>query len=564
MPAPRPRASIRPRNERPRSAGHGGIALALAAATAAVFLPAVFCGFVNMDDDHYVFRNRLVLDGLSPSGILRAWTDVVFHNWAPLTVLSLQLDTSLFGPAPWGYHLTNVLLHAATAAVVWLALVRMTGAAGRSAVATLLFALHPLRVESVAWVSERKDVLSVFFLAVALVAYDHYRRRPGPVRYLAVAAAMLASLLAKATAVTLPALLLVLDAWPLRRGTVPGFGPVADEPASPPPGGVHPWWRLVAEKLPLFGLSAAFVVITIATQQQAIQSEAAMPLWRARVPNAVISVAAYLQETVAPIGLHPAHQHPGVAGISWPALLEAVVTIAIAVAVAVRLRRTVPACAAGLAWFFIALLPVLGILKQQGFQARADRFTYIPHIGLMVAIVWTAAHLLHEWRASRRLRTTLAVAAITGCVLLDWRQIAIWRDSVSLWNHVLAHEPTSALAHLCLGEELFDRGSLQPAIEAFRQSLAIEKTARAHTWLGLALAQQGQLAAAYAEHSAAIRLDPGNWEAHNNAGIALASGGDVAAALKHFERAAELQPNDPQVRQNLAQARAIVGTVPAP
>jgi len=534
----------------------GSTAAGLAIATALVFLPAVTGGFVNIDDDRYVYRNPLVLAGLSASGIRNAWTTVVFHNWAPLTILSLQIDTSLFGTSPWGYHLTNVLIHAATAAVIYLALVRMTGAAGRSAAAAALFALHPLRVESVAWIAERKDVLSVFFLAVALVAYERYCRKPGPSRYLAVAAAMLASLLAKATAVTLPALLLVLDAWPLRRAAVLGFGPGADDRADAPPYAATPWSRLFREKLPLFGMAAVFAAVTIATQENAIQAEEKMPLWQARVPNAVISIGTYLWETVAPIALHPAHQHPGAAGISLGAPMASMIAIVAVAAVGLRLRRAVPACAAGLAWFFIALLPVLGLVKQQGFQARADRFTYIPHIGLMVAVVWTAAYLLARWRASRHASAFLAAAAIAGCILLDWRQIGIWHDSISLWNHVLVHEPTSALAHMCLGEEWHDRGEMDRAEAEFRASLAIRDNERARDWLGLALSEKGRLAEAYEQHAAATRLAPAFWEAHNNAGIALARMGRMEEALARFEQAAAIAPGDPDVQRHAAQARA--------
>ena len=523
-------------------------AAAIAFVTAVVFVPAIGGGFVNIDDPSYVQRNPLVLGGLSFSGIRHACTDVVFHNWAPLTILSLQLDTSLFGTAPWGYHLTNILIHAAAAGVLYLALARMTGAAGRSAAATLLFAVHPLRVESVAWIAERKDVLSVFFVAVALLAYERYCRRPSWVSYGAVVAAMLASLLAKATAVTLPALLLVLDVWPLRRVLDPvafstaGFSRVVN--------------RIVLEKLPLVALAAAFAAITLATQQAAIRSEEAAPFVQVRLPNAVVACGSYLVETFWPVGLHPAHEHGGNMRPPLGLVLASAAAIASGIIAAIRLRRDVPAVAAGLAWFFLALAPVIGLVAQQGFQSRADRFTYVPHIGLMIAIVWTGAWLLDRQRLGRTAGLALVAAAVIACILLDWRQIAIWHDSVTLWRQVLVHEPKSALARMCLGEEWHDRGDFDRAEAEFRASLAIKDSTRTRDWLGLVLAAKGRLAEAYEEHAAATRLDPGFWEAHNNAGIALARMGRMREAVERFEQAAQLAPADREVHENLMRARA--------
>jgi len=520
---------------------------------AGVFLPAVACGFVNVDDPKYVLHNPLVRGGLSAAGIHAAWTDVVFANWAPLTILSLQLDTTLFGTRPWGYHLTNVLLHAATTTVFFLALSRMTGAPGRSAAAAVLFAVHPLRVESVAWIAERKDVLSVFFLTVSLLAYERYARRPTPAGYLAVAAAMLASLLAKATAVTLPVLLLVLDAWPLRRAAVPGFGPAAGV-TGPPRYAPASWPRLAAEKLPLLAVAALFAAVTLWTQRSAVQSEERMPLLAVRVPNAVVAVADYLRETVLPVGLHPVHEHGG-HGSTTAALLSAALTIVAVGAAAFRLRHAVPACAAGFAWFLLALAPVLGIVAQQGFQSRADRFTYVPHMGLMVALVWTVAAGLARLRAPKLAGPVLFALAAAACILATRFQIDVWSDSVALWSHVAAVEPDSALAHLGLGEAWYDRGD-DRAIREFRRSLAIKPTKRAHDWLGLALARQGLMAEALEQHAAATALDPEFWQAHNNAGITLARMGRMREALERFERAAAIAPDDPDVVRNLAQARA--------
>jgi len=562
MPPPRP--SSRPSSAGPISRDRDRLIAWLLAATAAgVFLPALACGFVNVDDPKYVLQNPLVLGGLSAAGVRGAWTDVVFANWAPLTILSLQLDATLFGTRPWGYHLTNVLLHAATTGVFFLALSRMTGAPGRSAAAALLFAVHPLRVESVAWIAERKDVLSVFFLAVALLAYERYARRPTLPGYLAVAAAMLASLLSKATAVTLPVLLLVLDAWPLRRADVPGCGPGDATATGPARHARASWRRLVAEKLPLLAVAAVFALLTLWTQRSAVQPGERMPLFAVRLPNAIVAVADYLRETLLPIGLHPVHAHMG-RGTPPAALVSAALAVAAVGATAFRLRADVPACAAGVAWFLLALAPVLGVVAQQGFQSRADRFTYVPHMGLMVALVWTAAAGLARVRAPKLAAPVLLAVAAAACILATRFQIDVWSDSVSLWTHVAALEPPGTLVHLGLGEAWYDRGDDDRAIEEFRRSLAIEPTARTHDWIALALARKGLFAEALEQHAAAAALDPNFWEAHNNAGITLARMGRMREALERFERAAAIAPDDPEVRRNLAQARAELASPAGP
>jgi len=563
MPPPRP--SSRPSSAGPISRDRDRLIAWLLAATAAgVFLPALACGFVNVDDPKYVLQNPLVLGGLSAAGVLGAWSDVVFANWAPLTILSLQLDATLFGTRPWGYHLTNVLLHAATTGVFFLALSRMTGAPGRSAAAAFLFAVHPLRVESVAWIAERKDVLSVFFLAVALLAYERYARRPTLPGYLAVAAAMLASLLSKATAVTLPVLLLVLDAWPLRRADVPGCG-AGDASAAEPARHARASWRhLVAEKLPLLAVAAVFSVVTLVTNAGSMQSGERMPMLTVRIPNAITAVAAYLRETALPVALQPVHRHTGAATVSAEATIVSAAAILTAAALAWRLRNAVPACAAGLAWFLLALAPVLGVVTQLGFASRADRFTYVPHMGLMVALVWTAAAGLARVRAPKLAAPVLFAVAAAGCIVATRLQIDVWSDSVSLWTHVAALEPPSTLVHLGLGEAWYDRGDDDRAIEEFRRSLVIEPTARTHDWLALALARKGLFAEALEQHAAATALDPNFWEAHNNAGITLARMGRMREALERFERAAAIAPDDPEVRRNLAQARAELASPAGP
>ena len=365
-------------------------AVAVVAIVLCVFLPAVTCDFIDWDDNRYVFENTDVIEGFSVRTVRNAWMTTTFHNWAPLTILSYLVDSSLFGVRPWGFHLTNVLIHAASCGLLFLAIGRMTGTYGRSLAATLLFALHPLRVESVVWVAERKDVLSVFFLAAALLAYDRYCRRPSVPRYAGVVVAMAASLLSKATLVTLPVLLLLLDAWPLGRIECLAARGAGLDDAWPR----RSWTQLVAEKIPLLLLSAAGVVVTIATQQEAIEEEWRTPLVAVRLPIGLWSIVRYLGMTLWPVGLHPLYCHPGSAGITPLIVIGGAVGVAAIALVAWMSWRSTPAVTVGLAWYVVALSPVLGIVRQQGFQSHADRFTYVPHVGLAIAVVWCLADLV--------------------------------------------------------------------------------------------------------------------------------------------------------------------------
>ncbi len=533
------------------------VASLLGLLTFVVFLPAVTCDFVNWDDNAYVYRNPLVLEGLTVRGVAAAFTRVMFHSWAPLTILSYQADASLYGPRPEGYHLTNVLLHAVAVGMIAVALGRMTSAPGRSAAAVLLFAIHPLRIESVVWVAERKDVLSVFCLAVALLAYEWYCRRPGGWRFAAVCAAMLASLLTKATIVTLPALLLLLDVWPLGRLQLPGWSRATT--AAPARYAACSWQWVVAEKLPLLALSALFIGITLVTQGRDAHFAKALPLLTHRVPNAVHAVACYLLDTVVPVGMHPAHLHPGQAG--WPPLSVGLSLLALGgvAACAWLASRREPAVTCGLLWFLIALSPTLGIVAHPGILSRADRFTYVPHIGLMVAIIWGAGAVVARLRMPAWAQSLVLLVAVLGCVAVDRRQIAVWKDSETLWNHVLSIDPDNPIAYNNLGTAFYERGLVRESMPYFERALAIRDSERSHAWLGLALADQGRLDEAIVHYRAGLALDPESVDTHNNLGATLAQLGRLEEALQHFEAAYRLDPQDVSARRNLARARATLG-----
>lgn len=439
------------------------------------FVPAVGFDFVNWDDDRYLFGNEgIVSEGFSPRGVWRACTETVFYNWAPLTVVSYQLDTTLGGAQPWIYHLTNILLHACSSSLLCLALARMTGHLVPSAAVAVLFALHPLRVESVAWVAERKDVLSVFFGVLAIVAYERYCRQPRLSAYLAVAVSLLASLLAKATLVTLPVLLLLCDVWPLARSS---SNKATDKGAMGTKGDPFPRWpwsRLVLEKAPLLVLSLVFVAVTIWTQSPVITSDSLLPLLRARVPNAIESIVAYVRDTVAPDHLHPVHVHPGLSALRPHVLTAAILGLIAVGIVATKTRRCVPAAAFGFAWFLISLSPVLGVVKQQGFQARADRFTYVPHVGLLVALVWLAEWMADRLGMSQWTRSVFYGILAFACVLQTERQLTHWRNSDALWSHVLALEPENTHALAQLGAHRFRHGQDADAEQLLFDAIWIE------------------------------------------------------------------------------------------
>ena len=508
------------------------VALLVWLVTAAVFLPAVRCSFVNWDDGKYVFQNPIVLRGLTLDGIRHACSDVIFCNWAPLTVLSYQLDATLFGTAPWGFHLSSVLLHATSVALLCVCLCRMTGAVWPSVAVALVFGLHPLRVESVAWIAERKDVLSVFFLMLALLAYERYCRSPSAWRYTFVGLWMLASLLSKATLVTLPVLLLLLDVWPLDRLRIPGVGRPVDDAGPPGRYGAVSWLAAVVEKIPLLVLAAVFAVVTMATQGDAIQTEQSLPLMTARLPNALYATVFYVWKTFWPTGLRPFYRHA--ASELSPLVVAACGVAIVATAVtAVRLAGRRPFVTVGLAWFAVALLPMLGIVAQPGFQSRADRFTYVPHVGLLMALVWWAAAVAAEWRLSRRWQLLGMVAVTVSLTVVTLRQIPMWTNSDTLWTTMIRQDPTCAMAQMKYANHLV----------ATRR-----------------------LAAAEPHYRAAIEQATDDWPGHvcritslSNLACLYYDLGDHARARTARDLAIEIDPDDVAVRQMLEHVQLTVG-----
>ena len=512
---------------RPEPSPIGWPAAVAAAAAILLYLPSLGHGFLNYDDDLYLTRNPHLRLGLSRAGLAWAFTTGHGANWFPLTWLCWLLDYRIWGLDPRGFHLTSLLLHAASAALLYLLLARLTGAVGRSAFVAGVFALHPVHVESVAWAAVRKDVLSGLFWMLTLGAYVRYTERPSWRRYLPVAAFLALGLMAKPMLVTLPFVLLLLDYWPLHR-------------------------RALLEKVPLVALSLASSVVTYRVQSAAgaIQAGDVYPV-STRILNAVLSYAIYLRQAFWPSDLAVFYPHPG-ADLSRAAALGAGLLLATGTAVAVAMRRRHPYLLVGWLWFLGTLVPVIGLV-QIGTQAHADRYLYLPLIGLSIAVAWTVRDLVAaRWP---RALPALGAAALAALALVSVRQLAYWRDSASLFAHALQVTRGSAVAHLNLGLALADRQEHAEARRHLEEAIRIEPgSAPAHGVLAEVLAREGRRPEAVNQFRTALRLDPTLSRVHNGFGRALLEGGEVEEAALHFREAVRLDPAYAEAHSNLGSA----------
>jgi Tfp pilus assembly protein PilF len=520
------------------------IGAALVLLTLLGFWPVIGNGFINYDDDEYVTENPHVQAGLTLNGIRWALTATEAANWHPLTWVSHMADQSLFGADPRGHHLSSLSWHLANVVLLFLVLFRMTGAPWRSAAVAALFALHPLHVESVAWISERKDVSSAFFWILTLWAYARYADRPGPRRYLLVAAFLALGLACKPMLVSVPLVLLLLDFWPLDR--------------------LHsPYWPVVREKIPLVFLAAASCVVTLVAQQRggAIGSFERLPL-SMRLENAVVSYAGYLSKTIWPAGLSIVYPHPGPGRPGWQ-LAGAISLLAAISYGAIRARRRRPYFLVGWLWFLVTLVPVIGLV-QVGEQAMADRYTYVPLVGPFVAMVWGAADLVRRAGDTERQRriSTAAVATASAAVLgillaLTRVQAGYWRDSETLFRHALEVTTANATAHLNLASALAAEGRIEEAVPHLEEAVRIQpRLEEAHYNLGLALAILDRANEANEHFAKALNFEPRLPESHNTLGTFLAKQGKIDEAIAHFEKAIAMRPEFADAHYNLGTARA--------
>jgi protein O-mannosyl-transferase len=510
-------------------------------AVALVFGRTVWHEFVNFDDKKYVCDNPHVSQGLTKETVVWSFTSFRASNWHPLTWLSHALDCQLYGTeSAAGHHLTNVILHAAVAILLFLVLWRMTGGLWPSAFVAAVFAVHPLRAESVAWVAERKDLLGGLFFMLTLAAYVAYVGRPFSLaRYSLVVASFALGLMSKPMLVTVPFVLLLLDYWPLGRMASPTANDLK---------------RLLIEKVPLVLLAAASCMVTLAAQSSAMQTLDAVPLlWR--IANAPVSCVAYLGQFVCPANLAVFYPHPGNRVPTWQ-VAGSLLAMAIITVGALAGRRRCPYVLVGWLWYLGMLVPVIGLV-QVGAQAMADRYTYLTQIGVCLALTWGIADVTRSWPNRRRLLAVLSLLVVAILMAHAWRQTGYWRNSDSLWRHTLDCTSDNALAHSNLGSDLADRGEEDEALEHFREAVRISPYhTTARTCLGLALGRRGQIAEAAEHFETVLSLEPDNAKAHGGLGVALGKCGRLDEAITHFQEALKAEPDYAEARQNLDNVRA--------
>jgi tetratricopeptide (TPR) repeat protein len=455
-------------------------------------------------------------------------------------------DCQFYGLSPGGHHLSNVLLHTAAVIVLFLVLRRMTGALWRSAFVAALFAIHPLRVESVAWVAERKDVLSGLFFMLTIGAYVRYARRScSTARYGLVLLLFALGLMCKPMLVTLPVVLLLLDYWPLHRWPAEaGEGPALSLAGRKIPR------RVVLEKVPLLALSAACCLATLSAQRGAIQSTAiiSLPL---RLANALVTCLVYLGQMVCPVGLAVPYPYPLDGLPSWKVVLAGMLLAGFSV-FALDQRRNRPWMLVGWLWYLVILLPVLGVI-QVGGQAHADRFTYLPQIGIYVALTWLSA----EWGAKRNMGRaamgSLMTAVLAALILCAWKQTAYWKNSETLWTRALECTASNYIAHNNFGNILMQKGQLDQAITHYRIALQIfPGYTEAQFNLGTALAKKGSLDEAIAQYRMGLQIFPGNPDARINLALALLQKGKVDEAIAQYQIALQINPGDAKAHFDLA------------
>jgi tetratricopeptide (TPR) repeat protein len=508
------------------------------------FLRVLGFDFVTLDDPIYVQHNPLVLRGLTADGVRWAFTSFHATNWHPLTWLSHMLDASLFGPGPVGPHAFNVLLHAVNTLLLFAVLASATGAALRSAFVAALFAVHPLHVESVAWISERKDVLSTCFWFASTLVWIRWTRRPSGLAYVAALVLFALALLAKPMPVTLPFTLLLLDAWPLRRlGEGASIG------------------RRVFEKTPFFVLSCASAFMTWKAQSAGAASTLGNVGLGERVANAIVSYASYLGEMLIPARLSVLDPHPALAGAhhpAWKIALSAAVIVAISVTTVAWMRKR-PWLAWGWCWYLGTLVPVIGLV-QVGEQAMADRYTYVPLVGVFVALVWTAGEMVETRGISRRASGVAAGAVLLVLGVLSWVQTSCWRNGITLFERCVAVSPQSALAWASLGDAQVEQGGPAQAVDAYRRALAIDDgEPRGVIGLGIALARGGRANEALPLLERGVRLRPSDANAWYNLGAVRGNLGRHDEARQAFEQAVALAPDDPNPLAGLSFARRALG-----
>jgi protein O-mannosyl-transferase len=540
------------------------ISLGLLLLVGLTFLTVGNNDFIFYDDPDYILGNPHVRTGLTWENIQWAMSNTASGNWHPLTWLSHMLDCQWFGLNPRGHHLTSLLFHAINTILVFLVLVKMTGASGRSLFVAAIFGLHPTHVESVAWVSERKDVLSTMFWLLTLWAYAHYAQgqaRPDSrereagsgnaalglrgtiVSYCLALVFFALGLMSKPMLVTVPFVLLLLDFWPLNRFQTQRFK------------------KLVVEKAPFFLLSAAVCLVTIPAQRAVggMRNAANYPLML-RLENLPVSYVRYLGKLFWPENLPFFYPYPD----HWPplAVLGAALLLLALFVCAWIIRRGHPYFLVGWCWFIGTLVPVIGLV-QVGNQSIANRYTYVPFIGLFICLAWGVSKLTRHWRHQAYILFTLTTAVILTCIPITRIQIGYWKNSEILFRYASVIIDANWEAHGQLGLVFSKEGRLDEAISQYREALRLKPDdADAHYNLANALCRKGRWEEAIREYQEVLQLSPNDPEGHNNLGVALFQQGRVNEAIAQFQEALRLKPDSADVQKNLAAALAVRKTGP--
>lgn len=522
----------------------------IAVLTLAVFLPVAGHDFLNYDDNEYVTENPAVLGGLTAKSAGWAFTRSHAGNWHPLTWISHMIDVELFGMKAGGHHLVSLILHLACAFLLYFSLWLMTGAFWRSGAVAALFAVHPLHVESVAWIAERKDVLSAFFWMLAMLAYLRYLKRPGAARYLLLLVLFAMGLMSKAMLVTFPFVLLLLDFWPLGRWNT---GEV---------GGGHLQFQTVSagglflEKVPLMALAAVSAVVTYAVQAGGggVMKFEEFP-HPVRAANAALAYAGYIWKTLFPGNLAVIYPHPGEDISYGTAAAAALVLTAVTVAV-IRSGRRHRFLVTGWFWYLGTLVPVIGLV-QVGWQSMADRYTYLPVIGLFIIATWGAAETAGRWRHGPALAASVAVPVVIILAGMSHLQVGYWRDSVSLFYRAVSVTGDNFVAYHNLGNALVREGRNLEAIEYYRRAVEIKPDVpEIHTALGNSLAREGKYAEAISHYQETLKIDPGYAWGYYNMGVAFFQQGRYREAAEYFSRALVIEPGFSQAGRMLGKARS--------
>jgi tetratricopeptide (TPR) repeat protein len=551
------------------------ICLFLTLAVLAAFWQVKNNDFVNFDDPRCTTENLHIQGGLNLEFLKWAFTTSHAGYWQPLTWLSFVMDYQLFGLNPGGYHLVNLLLHTVNSLLLFLILNRMTHALWKSAFVAALFALHPIHVESVAWIAERKDVLSAFFWMLTMGAYVRYTEKPGVKKYLLTIVFFSFGLMAKPMLVSLPCVLLLLDYWPLgrlrfnhsldvpkiseskkerKRARKISASAKGKEVTLPDQSRfLQRLWPVIREKIPFFALSAISSIVTAIGQQKvgAIESLEILPIG-ARIGNALISYIRYIGMTIYPHGLAVFYPHKGTPS-AWEVVLAAAFLL-IATLIIIRWAAKMPYLAMGWLWYLGTLVPVIGII-QVGMQSMADRYTYIPVIGLFVATAWAVPDIARNWRYRQYILMTGAGIVLSALMFLTWMQVKYWQNSITLFEHAIQVTDNNYLAHNNLGFALSDAGKREEAIAHYREAIRIKPSyENAHFNLGNHLSAQGRTDEAILCYQEALRLRPNYAKAHNNLAALLISKKMFKEAIGHYQEALKTDPSNSGTHYNLGVA----------